>query len=94
MTLLTLQFRITLTDEHRVTIIKIRIQIPNTRTIDTHIISTTQCLRLSQLNTHRYRRYQIIIAHFEIFTCTNNIAYILCRMLKTQAGLESEILIA
>ena len=47
MTLLTLQVRISLTDKHRILIIEIRIQIPDTRTPDTHIISTTQILRLS-----------------------------------------------
>ena len=47
MTLLTLQIRISLTDKHRILIIEIRIQIPDTRTPDTHIISTTQILRLS-----------------------------------------------
>ena len=47
MTLLTLQVRISLIDKHRILIIEIRIQIPDTRTPDTHIISTTQILRLS-----------------------------------------------
>ena len=47
MALLTLQIRISLTDKHRILIIEIRIQIPDTRTPDTHIISTTQILRLS-----------------------------------------------
>ena len=46
MTLLTLQVRISLTDKHRILIIEIRLQIPDTRTPDTHIISTTQILRL------------------------------------------------
>ena len=41
MTLLTLQFRVTLSDEHRISVIKIRIQIPDTRPINTHIVSST-----------------------------------------------------
>ena len=47
MTFLTLQVRISLINKHRILIIEIRIQIPDTRTPDTHIISTTQILHLS-----------------------------------------------
>ena len=51
MAFLTLQIRIPLADKHRILIIEIRIQIPDSWTPDEHIISTTQILRLSKLDT-------------------------------------------
>ena len=33
------QIRITLADKHRVAVVKIRIQVPDTRTPDTHVVS-------------------------------------------------------
>ena len=51
MAFLTLQIRIPLADKHRILIIEIRIQIPDSWTPDAHIISTTQILRLSKLDT-------------------------------------------
>ena len=47
MTLLTLQVRISLIDKHRILIIEIRIQVPNARSPDTHIISAAEVLRLT-----------------------------------------------
>ena len=42
MALLTVQFRITLTDVGGVGIIQIRIQVPDSRTIDTHVVAQAQ----------------------------------------------------
>ena len=51
MAFLTLQVRITLINKHRILIVKVRIQVPDSRSPNTHIISSTQVLRLSKLDT-------------------------------------------
>ena len=51
MAFLTLQVRITLINKHRILIVKVRIQVPDSRSPNTHIISSTQILRLSKLDT-------------------------------------------
>ena len=75
MTFLTLQIRIPLADKHRILIIEIRIQIPDSWTPDAHIISTTQILRLAKLYAQRNRRNQIAEIRIEILSRTYNILY-------------------
>ena len=64
--LFTFQIRITLADKHRVAVVKIRIQVPDTRTPDTHVVSTAQVLCLTDLDAHGYRRNKVVITGTEI----------------------------
>ena len=64
--LLCFQIRITITDAGRVASVSERIQIPDTRTTDSHVIGGSQCLGLSQLVREHHRRNNVIKAGIEI----------------------------
>ena len=93
MTFLTLQVRISLINKHRILIIEIRIQIPDTRTPDTHIISTTQILRLAKLYTQRNGRNQITKIRIKVLARTHQILHFLYSLLITQSRFKSKSLV-
>ena len=93
MTLLTLQVRISLIDKHRILIIEIRIQIPDTRTPDAHIISTTQILRLAKLYAQRNGRNQITKIRMKVLTRPHQILHLLYGLLITQSRFKSKSLV-
>ena len=93
MTFLTLQIRISLTDKHRVLIVKIRIQVPDSRTPDTHIITCAQILRLTDFHPQRDRRNQVTVVRMKILTRTYNIFHPLYGLLVTDTRLERKVLI-
>ena len=93
MTLFTFQIRISLIDKHRILIIEIRIQVPDTRTPNTHIISTTKILGLTEFYTQRNRRDQIAKIRAKILARTDQILHFLYSLLITKPRFKSEILI-
>ena len=60
MALLTVQFRITLTDVGGVGIIQIRIQVPDSRTIDTHVVAQAQIGHIRQLVADGGGRHYVV----------------------------------
>ncbi len=94
MTFLTLQIRITLTDKHRVLIVKIRVQVPDTRTPDTHIITGTYVLRFADLHPQRDGRHQVTEIGMEILSRTDNIFHPLYGLFVAESRFESKVLIS
>ena len=81
MALLTVQLRITLADIGGVRIIQIRIQRPDSRTIDTHVVSQTQIGHIRQLVADGSGRHYVVKVLCEILTAAHQILHILDGML-------------
>ena len=81
MALLTVQLRITLADIGGVRIIQIRIQRPDSRTIDTHVVPQTQIGHIRQLVADRSGRHYVVEVLCEILTAAHQILHILDGML-------------
>ena len=80
MTLFTVEVRVTLTDISRIAIIQIRIQIPDTRTVNTHIIAETQVRHIRQLIADTCRRYHIVKVLIEVITSAQQVFHFLLGM--------------
>ena len=80
MTFFTVKMRVTLTDIGRIAIIQIRIQIPDTRTVNTHIIAETQVRHIRQLIADTCRRYHIIKIFVEVITFAQQVFHFLLGM--------------
>ena len=93
MAFFTFQVRVTLGDKHRIQIIKIRIQIPDARTPDTHIITCTHILSLAELHAKRDGWHQVAEVRVKILTRSNDIFHPLHSLFIAHSRLEGEILI-
>ena len=92
MALFTIEVRVTLADVSRITIIKIRIQVPNTRTVNTHIITKTQVRHIRQLIADTCRRHHIIKVLVEIITSSQQIFHFLFGMLIAHTQSSGDLL--
>ena len=81
MTLFTVEVRVTLTDISRIAIIQIRIQRPDSRTIDTHVVPQTQIGHIRQLVADRSGRHYVVEVLCEILAAAHQILHILDGML-------------
>ena len=92
MTLFTVEVRVTLTDISRIAIIQIRIQIPDTRTVNTHIIAETQVRHIRQLIADTCRRYHIVKVLIEVITSAQQVFHFLLGMFIAHTQSSGDLL--
>ena len=79
------QLRISLREAGRIAVVKIRIQIPYPRTVDTHVIPQPEIRQVSQFPSQRSRRYYVIIVFPEIFSSPQQVLHVFNSMFITHA---------
>src|SRR3712207_5202580 len=90
---LALQVGISLTDEHGVLIVEIRIQAPDSGPPDTQIVGQSQVLRLSHLHAEHHGRHDIAEIGTEILTGTYQILHPLYGLFVAQPRLDREVFV-
>ena len=81
MALLTVQLRITPADVGWVGIVQIRIQRPDTRTVDTHVVPQAQVGHIRQLIADGGGRHYVVKVLCEVLAAPHQILHILDGML-------------